>query len=205
MLVLRKSGQYSLRARFLPVPLAMDETETRAPRTPSLLDRVRSMLGVGLQEVPGATVSGEIPLAAGVINRLIAAQLAASHTAVVAATLEPHDGDAFTLRLRLRTPRILPTVKVSARIEQQPEFPARPVIGIRWSLPGLGPLALLAGPALARFKSLPPGIRVQGDWITVDLFELLRARGFDELIPYLAGLRLTTLQDRVLIQFRLRS
>jgi hypothetical protein len=71
-------------------------------------------------------------------------------------------------------------------------------------VPGLGPLALLAAPALAYFKALPPGLTVVGDRMFVDVGVLLRARGLDDLIRYISALRITTRSGVVLVRFELR-
>lgn len=166
---------------------------------------MRDAIGIDLHEVAGGTVSGEIPVAASAINRIIAEQLAARETPVVSATLEPHDDNRIIAHIRLRA-RFVPPLKIDAHIEQQPEFPVRPVLGVRWAVPSLGALAMFAGPALSLFdKSLPRGIRVQGETLGVDIPELMRSRGLDDLIPYLTGLRLTTREGRFVVQFTLRS
>jgi hypothetical protein len=172
---------------------------------PSIAQRVRDTIGIDLQEVAGATVSGEIPIAAAAINRIIADRLGAAETPVASAIIEPHDDGRIIAYVKLRA-RIVPPLKIDARIEQQPELPDRPVLGLRWSIPGLGALALFVAPALAFFnKSLPRGFRVQGDWVGVDIHELMRSRGLDDLVPYLTGLQITTREGRVVVQFHVRS
>jgi hypothetical protein len=185
--------------------MSTSETTSGAAPPISIAGRLRETLGIELGEIAGTTISGEIPIAASALNRLIAERLAASETPVVSATLEPHDGNRLTAYVKLRA-RFVPPLKIDAIVERQPELPDRPVIGLRWSIPSLGPLAAFAAPALTLFQnSLPRGIRAQGDWLEVDLRELLRARGLDELMRVLVGLELTTREGRVVIQFHVRS
>ena len=80
-----------------------------------------------------------------------------------------------------------------------------PVLVLRWSMGALGRLARLASPAVALFNLLPPGIRVDGDLIGIDVAEVLRSRGFGELVPYLARLRVSTESGRVIVGFEVRE
>ena len=90
---------------------------------------------------------------------------------------------------------MIPTLRIVARIEEQPE-PQRPVLAIRWSMPGLGPLGMLAGPALTFLKTLPRGLRAEDDRILVDVAELLRAQGLADLLPYISKVRVHTAPAR---------
>ena len=90
------------------------------------------------------------------------------------------------------------------QIDQQPELPARPVLGMRWALRGLGPLGLLAGPVMGYFKALPPGIRIEGDRAFVNVEELLRHRGLGEIVPLLTRVRVTTRERGFVVAFEFR-
>lgn len=172
--------------------------------TPSVADRVHQALGIHLQDLSGASLTGEIPLQDAFVNRLLADRLARTEGPVAAARVEARDQGRVSIELSMRGPRLMPGVTIEARIEQQPQFPQPAILGLRWSVPGIGPLALLAAPALAYFKALPPGIRVEGARILVDVGELLRQRDLGDLIGYLAGLRITTRSGIFLVQFELR-
>jgi len=162
------------------------------------------MLGVGLDELVGASVSGEIPLRNDLVNRLIAQRLAASPSAIAAAHVDAQDHDTVGVELSMRGPKLLPAVRIAARIDRQPDLPHAPVLGLRWSLPGLGPLGLLAAPALTWLKVLPPGIRADGDRIDVDIAAVLRSQGLGELLLYLAHLQVHTRRGAFVVQFELR-
>jgi hypothetical protein len=77
-------------------------------------------------------------------------------------------------------------------------------LAMRWTLRGLGPLAMFAGPVIAYFKTLPVGITMNGDRIWVDLHALLRSQGLDDAVPLLTGIRILTREHWFLVQFELR-
>ena len=171
---------------------------------PALIQRLRQMFGVELEGLTGASISGEIPLTNELINGFIAQRLAAAQGVVAAAHVDAQDEDHIGVELSMRGPRMLPSVRMVARIEQQPELPHPAVLGLRWSIPGMGPLGLFAAPALTWLKALPPGIRAEGDWIVVDIAEALRSQGLGELLRYLSKLRIHTRRGVVVVQFELR-
>ena len=169
-------------------------------------DRIRSALGVDIdeRELAGGVVSGEIPLTNAVVNRLIAKQLQARGGPVTAARVEALGEDRFVVELQVRAPVPIPVIRIVASIEQQPTFPAPATLGVRWSMPGLGPLAMFAGPALGFLKTLPPGIRVDGDWLTVDVAAMLRARGVGDVMRYISNARIRTRAGAFVLQFELK-
>jgi hypothetical protein len=169
---------------------------------PALLGRLRDIAGGNFQELSGATIAAEIPLTNAVVNRLIGERLAAASGPVSTVQVDALDDDTFSAHVSLRA-KMIPTMRIVARIEEQPE-PERPVLGIRWSMPGLGPLALLAAPALTFLKALPRGLRAEDDRILVDVAELLRAQGLADLLPYVSQVRLHTRPGAFVLKFELR-
>jgi hypothetical protein len=166
-----------------------------------LSSRIRHLLGIELDDLAGSFVAGELPIPEGVVNRLIAGRLAASGVPVSEARIEAHDDDRVTVRLELRGPRLLPGVTIAAQIEQQPSFPEPGVLALRWSMPGMGPLARFAGPALSLFGATPPGVRIEGDRAEVNIPEVLRSRGLGDLVRYIGGLRVHTRRGTVIVGF----
>src|SRR5688500_3908068 len=116
-----------------------------------MLDSLLQRLGFSLQELAGAKLSGEIPFTNAVVNRVIAGQLSRRQTPLARVEVEAREGDAIALHVVAKA-RLVPPIRILARIERQPQFPADPVLWLRWSMPGAGPLALFAAPALAFFK-----------------------------------------------------
>jgi hypothetical protein len=167
---------------------------------------LRSALGVQIDErdLAGGVVSGEIPLTNAAVNRLIAKQLQAAAGPVTAARVEALGEDRFTAELQVKAPVPIPPIRIMASIEQQPLFPSKATLGVRWSMPALGPLAMFAGPALGFLKKLPPGMQVDGDWLAIDIPAVLRDRGLDDVLPYIWGVRLRTRPGVVVLQFELR-
>lgn len=169
-------------------------------------DILRGALGVQIDErdLAGSVVSGEIPLTNAAVNRLIAKQLQAAGGPVTAARVEALGEDRLTAELQIKAPVPIPPVRITASIEQQPLFPAKATLGLRWSMPALGPLAMLAGPALGFLKKLPPGMHVEGDWLAIDIPAVLRDRGLGDVLPYIWGVRLRTRPGVFVLQFELR-
>jgi hypothetical protein len=167
-----------------------------------VLERLRELTGVGVEELAGGGFEGEIPLTDAVVTRLARRYLPAS-APVSDLQIEAQEGNVIVAQVGLRGVPMLSQVKVHARIDQQPE-PHLAVLGLRWSVPGLGPLAMFAGPVLSLFKALPPGIDADGDRIAVDIAHLLRARGLGELLPHLTRLRVTTRPGAIVIGFAVR-
>jgi hypothetical protein len=168
---------------------------------PSLLHRLREVAGGNLQELAGTSISAELPLTNAVVNRLIAERLAVMSGPVQAVQVDALDDDTFSAQLSLRM-KIIPAIRVVGRIEEQPQLPQRPVLGIRWSIPG--PLGMLAGPALTLLKALPRGLRAEDDRIFVDVSELLRSQGLGDLLPYISKAQVHTRRGAFVVRFDLR-
>jgi hypothetical protein len=166
-------------------------------------DKVRRALGIELPEVAGSIFAGEIPMSNALVNRLIAERLAGAQLPIAAVRMEAHDGDRLTIVLSMRG-SLIPDVTIAAKIEEQPHFPNPAVLWLRWTLPAMRALSFVAAPALAYFKKLPPGIRVEGDRIAVDLAELLRSRGLGELMDYITRVNVTTREGAIIVAFALR-
>lgn len=167
------------------------------------LERIRRLLGPGLEELTGAHVGGEIPVTEAVLNRLIAERLAASDTPVESAVVQVRaEGEVF-VRVKLRRPSFAPPVMIGARMEQQPELPRPAVLGVRWWLPGLGALAALAAPALSFLKAGPPWLTTDGQRVFVDLARLLKDQGTDEILTHLTSLHFGTREGALLVRFAL--
>jgi hypothetical protein len=169
---------------------------------PAILGRLRTIAGDNLQELAGATVAAEIPFTNAVVNRQIAERLAAKSGSVSSVQVDALDDDTFSAQVAMRA-RMIPTIRIVARIEQQPE-PQRPILAVRWSMQGMGPLGMLAAPALTFLKALPRGLRAEDDRILVDVADLLRSQGLGDLLPYIAKVRVHTRRGAFLLRFELR-
>jgi hypothetical protein len=162
-----------------------------------MIDQLKAWLGADFGEVAGATFNAHMPLSTSLINRVIADRLSRTDGKISAAVIDAHDGDRLTVHLRTRA-ALIPSMEVRLQIVAQPEFPASPVLVLRWSLAGgLGVVARMASPIVGLFNVLPPGVRIDGDLIGVDLAEVLRAKGFDWVVPLLRVVRVNTAETVV--------
>jgi hypothetical protein len=164
------------------------------------IDHLLARVGLSRADLDGTAVQGEVPLSNGVVNRLIADQLSRRSTPVASVQVDGGEADSAAI-LVVPKARLVPPIRVRIRIEQQPEFPQDPVLRLRWSMPSAGPLALLAGPALALFGTLPPGVRLDGDRLAIDLGELLASRGLGALAGCIRSLRVHTRPGGFLLRF----
>ena len=168
-------------------------------------DKLRQLAGIELQEVRGSAFGGEIPLTAALVNRLLARQLARRGGPIAGVVLEPHEGQRFTANLELRGQPFLKDARVEVQIEKQPELPDHPMFLLKWSMPGLGPLARMAAPFVSQFKQLPPGIRIDSDHVLIDLRALLDSLGYGELLAHLTGLHVQTKEGAFVVRFDVRA
>jgi hypothetical protein len=165
-----------------------------------MIDRFLAEAGVTQAELAGTTANAEIPLATALINRSIAEYLSRTPGKVAAVVVEPQPGDVLLVHLRMRA-TFVPPLTMRLVIVEQPELPASPVLVMRWSLEGgLGWLAKAASPALAVFQVLPPGIRVDGDLLGINIAELLRSKDLGWVVPLLRRLRVSTSATGVTVQ-----
>ena len=167
----------------------------------TITDTIRERLGVDLAAFGGAHLVGEIPLTDEFINRLIAERLA-GHPQISAVRVQAQDGDTLGVEVVPRA-RLLPAMRIVARIERQPEFPQQPFLLLRWSMPAAGPLAMFAAPLVSYFKALPPGIRLDADRIVVDVRELLRSRGFEDVFGFIRRMGIHTRPGALVAQFEM--
>jgi hypothetical protein len=171
---------------------------------PALLGRLRRLVGDSFQELAGTLLVGDLPLTNAVVNRLIAERLAGSSGPVAGVQIEALDDDTFSAQVSLRS-KLIPSIRIVGRIEEQPQLPQRPVLGIRWSMPRMGPLGMFAGPALTFLNALPRGLRAEDDRILVDVAQLLRSQGLGDLLPFMAKVELHASRGAFVVKFELRA
>ena len=167
--------------------------------------RLYQILGPNLRDISGSTIAGDVPIADSLINRFIADALAARQAPVTAVQLESRDEGRLLAHVTLRGPKFIPPVTVAIFIENQPQFPESPVLVLRWSLPKLGFLGNMAAPFLSQLKPLPPGVRIEGERVLVDVAEMLRARGLGETVRYVRRLDIGTRVGQVVVSFELKA
>jgi hypothetical protein len=162
---------------------------------------VRERVGIDLQEVAGTRLAGEIPLTDEAVNRLLAQRLQ-NHPQIAGLRVQAQENDVVAIQALPRM-RLMPPMRIQARIERQPQLPHDPRLMLRWSLPAAGPLAFFAAPVLSYFKALPPGIAMDGDRIAVDLRTLLRGRGLEDTLSFVREVAVHTRPGAFVVSFAL--
>ncbi len=166
---------------------------------PLLLDLLQRQLRDGFPDVAGSDVTATIPISDRAINELIAGLLPAGGR-IREVKIESEAGNQVTAKIRLSGPAALPTIPVTLAIEDQPELPSRPVLGLRLS--HASRFVALAASALPTMVTLPPGITLDHDRILIDLRRLLADRGLEDWLEYVTDLRLTTSAGAVVLGIR---
>jgi hypothetical protein len=141
-------------------------------------------------ELAGSRVEATLAISEPLVNRAVAALLADARGPVRGAEIHVEAGDRFHVKLQLAK-TFVPSIGIEATIERQAELPASPVIVFRWRtlLPGL---ASFAGMAASFFNVLPPGVRLEGERLFLDLQPLLARAGAADLLPLVSELRIGT-------------
>ena len=111
-------------------------------------------------------------------------------------SVHPEPGNRFSVRIFPKS-AFLPQLTVKLEIEKQPEFPTSPELVLRMA--SMGGLLGLAGAAFPIANMLPPGVRLDGERIVVDLRALAQREGVLDLLALVRELEITTEEGRVLI------
>jgi hypothetical protein len=114
--------------------------------------------------------------------------------------IRPRAGDSFDVLITVSWP-FVPAIKVSFTIERQPEFPASPVLVLRWSL--LGGVGALASRFIASLDRLPAGVKLDGDRLLLDLPRLAERAAAAAWLSYVRSLELHTVDDRFVLDLEL--
>jgi hypothetical protein len=158
----------------------------------------------GFQDVAGTRLSARLPVSGALLNPNIADARRGTSAPVRSVRVRPLAGERFEAAVTTSMP-FLPPLTVHLAVDQQPRFPASPFLVLRWSfLGGLGVIASRFAGALE--SKLPPGIRLDGDRIVIDVAAIARrfgpAGGVD-WVRYLTLLEIHTGDDRAVIDIEL--
>lgn len=162
---------------------------------PAFVEILHHLQSTGFRDIAGARVAAAIPVSERLINELVAATMP-PNLPVREVSVRPEANNRFSVRL---TPRasMLPQLTLKLDIERQPEFPSSPVLVLRMAT--MGGLFGLAGAALPLDKMMPPGVRLDGERILVDLRAMAAQHGFADVLQYVRDLRVTTEPGRLLL------
>jgi hypothetical protein len=147
--------------------------------------------------VAGARASVTLPISDRLASRLAVENLPDS-VPLREIDLRASASNRFSVRVRLTRPALLPPITVHLAIERQPNLPSDPVFVLRLSTG----LLSFAGAAMRFLDVLPPGIRMHGDHVIINLRTLLEERGLAEYLDFLEHLEITTEDGRFVVSMR---
>jgi hypothetical protein len=165
------------------------------------LDAFASQLLTQLQssafrDIAGSRLSARIPVSRSLVNELVAQALERTTTPVRQVDVQPREGDRLDATVRVSLP-FAPPLKVAIVVDRQPQFPESPVLVLRWSL--LGGLGAIASRLLGAGDRLPPGIRLDGDRLELDIPALAARSPVAPMLSWVKTLELHTAADQLLL------
>ena len=167
---------------------------------PALLDLLHRQTRDGFPDLAGTEVAATIPVSERLINDLIATLLP-SGGRVRAVRVRAEEGNRVTAEIRLSV-SFLPAISVRFAIEDQPELPGRPTLGLK--LAESSGLLARAASLLPSLSALPPGIALDGDRIRIDIRHLLAERNMEGWLEYVTDLRVNTRASAIVLDVRAR-
>jgi hypothetical protein len=168
---------------------------------PRLIDLLRRQEASGFVDLSGAVAGATIPISDRLINQVIAESLPRAGR-IQQLRVKAVPGNQLAVRVTLSKPRFLPPLNLTVSIEQQPELPDSPIIGLRLS--GGGGLMALAGPVATLFDALPPGVRMDKERVFVHLGTILAEHGLQSWLRYVEHLSVATGEGTVIISVAAR-
>ena len=154
-----------------------------------------------LTGLAGASGSVRLPVHRTLLNTLVADALAGRNTPVKSLDIRPRDGDRFDVEIAVTWP-FVPALTATFTVERQPVFPESPVLVLRFELRGA--VGAIASRLVKSFEhKLPPGVRLEGQRVLLDLPTLAAGSPAAPFLGYLRALELHTLEDRAVIDVEL--
>jgi hypothetical protein len=166
---------------------------------PVILDLFERQQRDGFPDVSGAEIAATIPISDRLINELIARFLP-SGGKIREVQVQAEEGNRVTARVRLSASSFLPAIPVTLAIEDQPQLPEQPLLGLRLSQ--ASGFVAIAASALPSMVTLPPGISMDGDRIRLDVRRLLAERQMEKVLEYLTDLRVTSRAGAIVLDIR---
>ena len=163
---------------------------------PQFRDLFGALQSSAFRDVAGTRLSARVPVSRALLNQVARSALAGNpHVRDV--DIRPHAGDRFDVLITVSWP-FVPAIKAAFHIEHQAEFPASPVVVLRWSL--LGAAGLVASRVLASLDRLPAGMKLDGDRLVLDIPRLAEGTQAASVLPYVRSLEFHTVDDRVVME-----
>jgi hypothetical protein len=138
-----------------------------------------------------------IPVARSLVNAVIEQALKGRNAPVKTIDVQPRDGDRMDVIVGVTWP-FVPVLTVGVTIERQPAFPASPILVLHWSL--LGAVGALASRFLKGFDRLPPGIKLEGEFVVLDLPVLAAGSPAAAALPFVKSLQIHTEEGRLVLE-----
>lgn len=156
---------------------------------------LRRLRAAHFADLTGANTSLTLPISDRLVTQIIAENLPPS-SPVSELELRALEGDQFTVHVRLAKAAFLPAFRIRLVIEQQPELPSAPILVLRIASEGIG---AFAGMAKGFLKTLPAGVRLEGDKLSVELATILARYDLGDALEYLTRLELKTEPGRIIL------
>jgi hypothetical protein len=166
-----------------------------------LMTNISDLLGhlqqSSFRDLAGARVSARIPVARSLVNALVARALAGSSAPVKTVDVQPQEGDRLNVTVAVSWP-FVPALTIGVTIERQPAFPESPILVLHWSL--LGGLGAIASKFVSALDRLPPGIRLDGQFIVLDIPVLAAGSPAAAALRYVRKMEMHTTEGRVVLE-----
>ncbi len=156
---------------------------------------LREQRATGFADLEGTRAALTVPVSDRLLTRVIASRLPSSLPMIRELDLRAVAGNQLVIVLRAG-PAFLPSLTIRLEIEQQPVLPSSPVLVLRIVSQGL---AALGNSALRFLQALPPGLRLDGDRLYVNLATLLERYGAGGALTHLSSLEIATIEGRIVI------
>src|SRR4051812_48197720 len=158
----------------------------------------RDLAGSSFRDLAGTQASARIPVSRSLVNAMIADGLRGTTAPIRRLDVHPRAGDRFDVTVAVTWP-FVPSLTVAVAIEEQPRFPASPMLVLHWSL--LGAFGVVVSRFIESMSRLPPGIRLDGDRLVIDIPALAaRFEAVTTILPIVTMLELHTIEDAVVIE-----
>jgi hypothetical protein len=167
-----------------------------------LYDLLQRQRRAGFPDLAGAEAIATVPIADRLVNEIIARTLPPAGR-LRELLVRADDGNQLRVTLRLSAGGLNLPVSLTLVIDEQPELPHNPALGLRLS--GAPALFSLAAPVMRSLDLLPPGITLDGDRIRVDLQIVLAHYGKGELLNYVRELRVSTAARVIVLTIRAQT
>ena len=161
--------------------------------TTRFIEILRQLQTTGFRDLAGSRITADVPVSERLLNELIATSIPPD-APVRNVAIRPEGGDRFSVRIVPKM-ALIPAITLRLMIEAQPRLPDAAVLVLRMAT--LSGLFGLASGAIAGM--LPPGVRLDGERILVDLREIARQRGFAPAFEYLTDLQIHSDEGRLVV------